>query len=91
MTDFMKPQASYDPPTVPCGTCGVPTRMTGTKRCDGCWEVETRLRDYLNTGERAKAFVRAALRKVRPLPRKHSRDGRVRCPICSPCRCSKAP
>jgi hypothetical protein len=88
----MSREASYDPPTVPCGTCGVPTRMTGTKRCDSCYEVEHRLAFYLNDGgDRAKAFVRAALRKARPLPRKHSRDGCIRCPICSPCRCSKAP
>lgn len=31
-------------PTVPCGICGVPTRMLGTKRCDRCWELETRIR-----------------------------------------------
>lgn len=29
--------------TVPCGLCGKPTRMTGTKRCDGCWELESRI------------------------------------------------
>lgn len=26
--------------TVPCGLCGKPTMMTGTKRCDPCWHVE---------------------------------------------------
>jgi hypothetical protein len=29
--------------TCPCGLCGKPTRMTGTKRCDGCWELEMRV------------------------------------------------
>lgn len=29
--------------TVPCELCGKPTRMLGTKRCDGCWELETRI------------------------------------------------
>lgn len=31
------------PNTVPCGICGTPTRMTGTQRCDRCWELETRV------------------------------------------------
>ncbi len=30
---------------VPCGLCGNPTYMAGTKRCDGCWELEKRVRD----------------------------------------------
>lgn len=30
-------------PTVPCGICGTPTAMTGTKRCDPCWEMETKI------------------------------------------------
>lgn len=30
-------------PVVSCGICGKPTRMLGTKRCDGCWELETRI------------------------------------------------
>lgn len=29
--------------TVPCGLCGKPTMMTGTKRCDACWELEGRI------------------------------------------------
>lgn len=28
----------------PCGLCGKPTLMTGTKRCDNCWEMEGRIR-----------------------------------------------
>jgi hypothetical protein len=34
---------TYRPATVPCGLCGKATRMTGTKRCDGCWELESRI------------------------------------------------
>jgi hypothetical protein len=30
-------------PTCACGICGEPTRSTFTKRCDRCWEVETRI------------------------------------------------
>jgi hypothetical protein len=33
-----------DVPTVPCGRCGEPTPMRGTKRCDSCWELEARIR-----------------------------------------------
>jgi hypothetical protein len=29
--------------SVPCGLCGTPTLMTGTKRCDACWELESRI------------------------------------------------
>lgn len=32
-------------PTVPCGLCGRATRMTGTKRCDRCYELERRIQD----------------------------------------------
>jgi len=31
-------------PTVPCRICGKPTPMLGTKLCDRCWELETRIR-----------------------------------------------
>jgi hypothetical protein len=32
--------------TVPCMICGRPTPMTGTKLCDGCWEVTSRLETF---------------------------------------------
>ena len=35
--------------TVPCETCRMPTKQRGTKRCDGCWEVESRLEAYIAT------------------------------------------
>ena len=28
---------------VPCELCGISTMMTKTKRCDACWELETRI------------------------------------------------
>ncbi|WP_162580534.1 hypothetical protein [Variovorax sp. PBS-H4] len=31
-------------PEVPCGLCGTPTTMTGTRRCDRCWELEGRVK-----------------------------------------------
>jgi hypothetical protein len=40
---------------VACGTCGRPTEKTGTRRCDGCWEVEHRVRGYLADGGLAAA------------------------------------
>lgn len=54
-----------DEATVPCTTCGVATRMTGTKKCDNCFEVETRLQDYLRRGGlRAMDTVYSALQKI---------------------------
>ena len=35
-------------------------------------------------------FLRRAFKRLPRLRRNHSRDGRVRCDICSPLRCSKA-
>lgn len=29
----------------PCKFCGRPTRMTGTKQCDECWELYRRLKE----------------------------------------------
>jgi hypothetical protein len=46
---------------VPCKTCSRPTSTIGTRLCDGCWEVEVRLRDYLNKGPAAVRFVTGAL------------------------------
>jgi hypothetical protein len=47
---------------VMCETCGAPTPMTGTSRCDGCWELEHRLADYLRRGgANARDFVRDVL------------------------------
>jgi len=35
----------YDSETVPCKWCGEPTRMLGTKMCDRCWELDSRIRN----------------------------------------------
>jgi hypothetical protein len=35
---------SFISETVPCELCGDPTPMTGTKRCDRCWELERRIK-----------------------------------------------
>jgi len=44
--------------TVPCATCGTATTKGGTERCDWCWEVESRLRGYLDRGgNNARLFV----------------------------------
>ncbi len=46
--------------TVPCETCGEPG-LTGTKRCNNCFEVETRLVSYFSRGkEKAVRFVMQA-------------------------------
>lgn len=48
--------------TVPCETCGESTDYTGTKRCQACWEVESRLGGYLVRGAKnARKFILEAL------------------------------
>jgi len=49
--------------TIPCITCGEPTTFLGTKLCNGCWEVQTRLQSYLGN-ENAIQFVLKVLNKV---------------------------
>jgi len=49
--------------TILCKTCSKPTPMLGTKLCDPCWEVETRLPSYLNN-KNAIRFVSKALNKA---------------------------
>ncbi len=51
--------------TVPCETCSTPTRMTGTKRCNNCWEVESRMEIYLRS-ENGRKFLRALLPELCP-------------------------
>jgi len=46
------------PKPVPCKTCGEPTTMMGTKLCDGCWEVESRLEKYLESEKGREHVVR---------------------------------
>lgn len=37
--------SAYDPTaTVPCALCGTQTFMTGTRRCDRCYELESRIK-----------------------------------------------
>ena len=52
---------------IPCKTCGDPTTFLGTKLCNGCWEVQTRLQSYLNN-ENAIRFVSGALNKIHDTP-----------------------
>lgn len=44
--------------TVPCKTCGEPTKFTGTKRCNNCYEVESRLDSYLRNPKALQLIVR---------------------------------
>jgi hypothetical protein len=43
--------------TVPCETCGDPTTYTGTKRCNNCYEVESRLDSYLQNPKALQLIV----------------------------------
>lgn len=51
-----------DEEAIPCETCKRPTTLLETKRCNGCWEVERRLDEYLRRGgRRAQDFVAKSL------------------------------
>lgn len=39
---------SPDDSEVPCELCGDSTSMTATKRCNRCWELETRIQNDLD-------------------------------------------
>jgi hypothetical protein len=49
--------------TVPCETCGTPTLLTGTRRCNNCWEVERRLPSYMKS-PKAWDFMRQYIPKL---------------------------
>jgi hypothetical protein len=54
----------FDPnETVPCKYCTKPTRMLGTKLCDGCWETDRQL-DFVGDLAKTKAGI-TRLREVR--------------------------
>jgi hypothetical protein len=46
---------------VPCEICGTETQYTGTKRCDNCWEVETRI-DYFLNHKKGRDFIKRKLK-----------------------------
>lgn len=35
--------AELEMPTIPCKYCGEPTVMLGTRQCNNCWEVSSRI------------------------------------------------
>lgn len=47
--------------TVPCKFCNTPTDMVGTKLCDPCWEVDSRLRRFLQSTEGRMHVIRELL------------------------------
>jgi hypothetical protein len=50
--------------TVPCETCGAPTMMASTKRCNDCYEVELRLQKFL-AHAKGRAYVRRLLASLK--------------------------
>jgi hypothetical protein len=58
--ELMLEEAMNDRETIPCVTCGMPTPFTGTKRCNNCWEVESRLNQYLRS-PKGETFVAKAM------------------------------
>lgn len=52
-----------DEETVPCGVCRRPTSMLGTKRCDRCYELESRIKDDLDLAQKILEAARAQERE----------------------------
>ncbi len=58
---------------VDCDLCGKPTKMTATKRCDRCWELERRVQDdpdiarkvLIEVSGQQRAYVLAVIDKMR--------------------------
>lgn len=50
-----------DRETIPCGICGTSTPMLGTRRCDRCYELETRIRDQPELARQILTTYEAAL------------------------------
>jgi len=48
----MSALAHKDEDRIPCKWCGTPTQMLGTKMCDGCWELETRIQSQPDLARR---------------------------------------
>lgn len=44
---------------IQCKWCGKPTKMKGTKMCDGCWELDHRIRGGLPLAERIIAHYKS--------------------------------
>jgi len=44
--------------TTPCIHCGTPTNMLGTKLCDRCWKLETRIDMDLELSEKIMNHVK---------------------------------
>jgi uncharacterized protein CbrC (UPF0167 family) len=59
-----------------CRTCKRPTQMAGTRKCDYCYEVESRLTRYLiDGGKAARKFVAAALDRASALQNRKNAVG----------------
>lgn len=50
--------------TVPCQFCDTPTRMTGTKMCNNCWEIQGRIS---NTTDGRLVLAKIIQSKINPL------------------------
>ena len=49
----------YNEQVIPCAICGEGTTMTGTKQCDRCHELDSRIRCDLDIAERLVNYYRA--------------------------------
>ena len=61
-------------PHVPCSLCGTPTPYTGTKRCNRCWELESRIQAAPVLAEKILKHWNAQLLKLAKLAAKSQPD-----------------
>lgn len=52
MSQLSDPIGFKDEKIVGCSVCKNPTRMTGTRLCDRCWELVTRIKHDLRLAEK---------------------------------------
>lgn len=61
-----------------CGLCGCATTNTGTKRCDGCWELERRTGEHqlekLAGCDGGRKFLYELSSSIQSALRKHGRN-----------------
>lgn len=62
----------YKEPTVPCSICSTSTGMLGTKLCDRCWELKTRIE---NDPDIARRILTATTGKHQPAAQRREWGG----------------
>lgn len=54
--------------TVPCKFCDEPTPYKGTQMCNGCWQVERNIRDFVRHWKGRRFLLNLLANSERPKP-----------------------